>query len=677
MKTIPKKLLRTTLFLALATVFSSCAKKELTFEKYEPWKPEIVEAFKGFPIQEGGRIKPVEASARVRLLRYRARKAALFYVGKEDGKPEAVEISPTEWMLDTLFRPELASKMPIFVVNDSDAIVALGLVAHDKRRDRYSFDELIVARDKLSELGGLYGAKPEAERNGKENQIVDLSRNVSEFGFLRMMFDFGRVGAMMNLNEISPVVSSVETESVTPSQFFRKLPAIKEALIAMKEDEQKVSAGAMERGWAQLNAYERSSAALAILPPESKETKIWLTPGQLITAGFAGFERGNLNEKEWEIGQLERLEALSQMKPNSDEFAKALISLTNDVKNEMEARGEGEHIGLELNLYKQEYFYKSLMFFIYGFLCVAAAWLAPGSKFGQWMGRGAVGLALIAVSMLVAGITLRCIVMQRPPVGNLYETILFVTATSAIVGLIVEGIVRWKIALSVSLVLGMIGMFMAGLFDTSQATDTMDPLVAVLRSNFWLATHVTTVTFGYSAVLLAGAIAHVYIFSRLFNGAEQKFLKIAVRMVYGVVCFALLLSLVGTVLGGIWANDSWGRFWGWDPKENGALMIVLWNLVILHARLGGIIRDLGLAIFAVIGNIIVAFSWWWVNIMQVGLHSYGFISGIKKGVLLFWGIEVAVVLIGIGIFLREKYGNQSKATKARLPKKLKEQKVAG
>jgi ABC-type transport system involved in cytochrome c biogenesis permease subunit len=95
-------------------------------------------------------------------------------------------------------------------------------------------------------------------------------------------------------------------------------------------------------------------------------------------------------------------------------------------------------------------------------------------------------------------------------------------------------------------------------------------------------------------------------------------------MIYGVVCFALLFSFTGTILGGIWADQSWGRFWGWDPKENGAVLIVLWNALILHARWGGLIRHRGLAVLAVLGNVVTAFSWFGTNLLGIGLHSYGF-----------------------------------------------------
>jgi ABC-type transport system involved in cytochrome c biogenesis permease subunit len=149
----------------------------------------------------------------------------------------------------------------------------------------------------------------------------------------------------------------------------------------------------------------------------------------------------------------------------------------------------------------------------------------------------------------------------------------------------------------------------------------------VLDSNIWLATHVVVITAGYSAMFLAGMLAVAYVFLGFFtNKLTRETAQTLNRMVYGVVCFATLFSFVGTVLGGIWADQSWGRFWGWDPKENGALLIVLWCALILHARWGCFIRQRGLMAMAIFGNAITSFSWFGVNMLGVGLHSYGFMD---------------------------------------------------
>jgi cytochrome c biogenesis factor len=122
--------------------------------------------------------------------------------------------------------------------------------------------------------------------------------------------------------------------------------------------------------------------------------------------------------------------------------------------------------------------------------------------------------------------------------------------------------------------------------------------------------------------------------------------KSLARMAFGILCFATLFSFVGTVLGGIWADQSWGRFWGWDPKENGALIIVLWNALILHARLGGLVRERGIMCLAVVGNIVTSWSWFGVNMLGVGLHSYGFMSAAFWWLLGFIASQLVLIALG-------------------------------
>ena len=157
-----------------------------------------------------------------------------------------------------------------------------------------------------------------------------------------------------------------------------------------------------------------------------------------------------------------------------------------------------------------------------------------------------------------------------------------------------------------------------------EGADTMGMMRAVLDTKFWLATHVITITLGYTATFLAGGIGLAWIVGKISGKVNKSLQKEYERAIYGLICYGMFLSFVGTVLGGLWADDSWGRFWGWDTKENGALMIVIWNAVILHARWGGQVRMRGLAALAVFGNIITAFSWFGTNLLGVGLHSYGF-----------------------------------------------------
>jgi len=123
--------------------------------------------------------------------------------------------------------------------------------------------------------------------------------------------------------------------------------------------------------------------------------------------------------------------------------------------------------------------------------------------------------------------------------------------------------------------------------------------------------------------------------------------KVFGQVVYGIVCFATLLSFVGTVLGGIWADQSWGRFWGWDPKENGAVLIVIWNALILHARWAGLVKDRGVAVLAIFGNAITAWSWFGTNQLSIGLHAYGLDSRLADGCLNFWLSQFFILGLGL------------------------------
>jgi ABC-type transport system involved in cytochrome c biogenesis permease subunit len=149
-------------------------------------------------------------------------------------------------------------------------------------------------------------------------------------------------------------------------------------------------------------------------------------------------------------------------------------------------------------------------------------------------------------------------------------------------------------------------------------------------------------------MFVAGLLAIIYILRGVLTTSLNEATAAAIgRMVYGIICFATLFSFIGTVLGGIWADQSWGRFWGWDPKENGALLIVIWCAVILHARWGGFARDRGVMNMAIVGNIITAWSWFGVNMLGVGLHSYGFMDSGFKWLALFVASQLVVIALGL------------------------------
>ncbi len=263
-----------------------------------------------------------------------------------------------------------------------------------------------------------------------------------------------------------------------------------------------------------------------------------------------------------------------------------------------------------------------------------------------WCWRSAFWLLLLTIGFHTFGLGARVWISGHGPVTNLYSSAIFIAWAGALLCIAMELIFRNGVPTAFASIIAVptliIGHFLSG------DGDTMKPLQAVLDTNLWLWTHVICVTLGYAATYVAGMIAIGFVglgfFTDVLEDPDTR--KTFNRMIYGVVCFAMLFSFVGTILGGIWADQSWGRFWGWDPKENGAVLIVLWNALVLHARWCGWAHERGVAVLAIFGNIVTSWSWFGTNMLGVGLHSYGFMD--SAFYVLVYFIVSQLLLIGLG-----------------------------
>jgi ABC-type transport system involved in cytochrome c biogenesis permease subunit len=218
----------------------------------------------------------------------------------------------------------------------------------------------------------------------------------------------------------------------------------------------------------------------------------------------------------------------------------------------------------------------------------------------------------------------------------------FTGLITVILGILLELFKKKNIGVFTGAFSGLVMLLIAGRY--ALEGDTMGMLVAVLDTNFWLATHVVTITVGYAGIVISGAIAHLYIFQIILKPDRKDVLKKIFQSIYATQAFGLVFTFTGTVLGGIWADQAWGRFWGWDPKENGALVIILWSAILFHSRIAKMISEVGFSLGAIIGVIAVALAWFGVNLLGVGLHSYGFTSGIATALFVFIIIESIFVL---------------------------------
>ncbi len=252
-------------------------------------------------------------------------------------------------------------------------------------------------------------------------------------------------------------------------------------------------------------------------------------------------------------------------------------------------------------------------------------------------------MALAFITHTVA-LLMRMYISGRPPVTNLYSSAIFIGWAVVGASFVVERLLKNGVGTILGSSVGMATLMIAHYLAIDEG-DTLGVMQAVLDTTFWLATHVVCITLGYAATFLAGALGVAYCFISNFGSKKSRSdLPQLGKMIYGVLCFAVFFSLVGTVLGGLWADDSWGRFWGWDPKENGAMLIVMWNAVILHARWDKLVRDYGTAILAMFGNIVTAWSWFGVNELSAGLHNYGFTEGRLLALLAFVGLQGLIIL---------------------------------
>lgn len=264
----------------------------------------------------------------------------------------------------------------------------------------------------------------------------------------------------------------------------------------------------------------------------------------------------------------------------------------------------------------------------------------------NWVSKLAGFFTVSAFLVHAYGFGLRCYVAGRPPVTNMYESIVWVMLGVVVFSGILYFMQKQVIPLTVACVVATLGLITA-----DAAPAMMDPgihpLVPVLRSNYWLTIHVLTITLGYAALALTFGLGNVTLFhfAKKSPGYLAKVTTLN-QLTYRAMQFGVVLLAAGTILGGVWADYSWGRFWGWDPKETWALIALLCYLAILHGRYTQWVGQFSYASWTVIGFLSVLMAWYGVNfILGVGLHSYGFSSGGFTGVAAFvtvQGIYVAV-----------------------------------
>ena len=507
---------------------------------------------RNIPLQDEGRIKPLDTFARNHLL--------AFY-GKRSIKE--MNLSATDWILNLILDPQNGKEQKIFNIRNPEVVSSIYLDWSTEHK--YSFNEILPGLSNQAVLINMINQKPDANRSVFEKQLLELNNNAMRF------------------EEIS-------------------------YLKAMK-----------------------------LLPPdEISKTDEWSSPLEFIVNGRSPepHQDAILNAlQQYLAGRLAGQEA--SMQSAMANYKAALLMVPGELFDITVLKKETWMNRVNL-------FYTSVGLYLFAFILLGLSWMIQPLL----LKRASYALLILGFLFHAYGIYLRMHIMGRPPVSTLYESVIFVAFIVILFAIILEYFRRDGLGIFVGTVSGSIFHYIG--FGYSADGDTLSMLVAVLNSNFWLATHVTTITMGYGASLVAGFIGHLYLVQAIRQPKNKSNLKSIFNNLFGITLIALFFTLFGTILGGIWADQSWGRFWGWDPKENGALLIVLWQLMMVHMRLSGLAKPAEFALGMALNNIIVALAWFGVNLLQVGLHSYGFDDGVARNLFIFIVLEL---IIGFGTYL--------------------------
>ncbi|MFM8270554.1 MAG: cytochrome c biogenesis protein [Pseudomonadota bacterium] len=257
------------------------------------------------------------------------------------------------------------------------------------------------------------------------------------------------------------------------------------------------------------------------------------------------------------------------------------------------------------------------------------------------------------------GFGLRCWISGRPPVTNMYESVVWVTWGCVLFSLIIWAAYKNIVIPTASVVFSIAGLVLADNLP-SVLDPGIHPLVPVLRSNFWLTIHVLCITLSYAAFAVSTCLGNLNLGFYIFKPTQSETIQQNIIFMYRAMQIGVILLAAGTILGGVWADYSWGRFWGWDPKEVWALIALLFYIAVLHGRFTGWLKGFGFVAATVLSFLGVVMAWYGVNfVLGVGLHSYGFGSGGLSYVVGYLIAQVALVLVSYRQFGKAgKPGNQ-------------------
>lgn len=639
-----------------------------------------LDRFGTLPIVHKGRVQPLESLARNTARQMGNRETVALPGGKT--------VPAIQWFTELIFDPASDSKYQIIRIDDPELLKALGLSA--RPGFKYSLEEIYAARETLARLAAEIQNRKKEEMTNFDKRVMRLIDKLNELKILRDSMSDPAIAVAPNpfqrliesgklySNDLPLPVRTADPKlpwtSLRAAFDYQWLQNLANQHMCGSIDE--LSQILLEEYWLKPQIIEEMvedpelrkmlQAQSLETDPEVLRRQIEARWDQLPKQVYQAFGREIELRTEQRLG-LKRGEFVTRFKEMVQDVARpyggdALLTeplpeMARDLTGLQQAyvAGDAEQFnaivtrqlgrmkelespsgnwrGVKAELFYNRFspFFLAMFLYLFALVLTIASW----AGFGESFRRAALSVNGLALGVQIVGIILRIVVSGRPPITNLYGSFLVIPAFGVILLMLVERFTRLGLGNLLASVTSFVSLLWAWTISIPDG-DTFAVLVAVLDTQFWLSTHVICISFGYAATMVAGFLGMAWladaVLLKRLSPASQKTLS---DLIYGITCFALLLSFFGTVLGGLWADDSWGRFWGWDPKENGALMIVLWNAAILHARWGGIARQHGVAALAVLGCAVTIWSWEGVNQLGIGMHSYGFSEGRLVGVAVF------------------------------------------
>ncbi|HEX3890612.1 MAG TPA: cytochrome c biogenesis protein CcsA [Verrucomicrobiae bacterium] len=619
--------------------------------------------FGKLPVVFDGRLKPLDSLARNSLLQLREKQTLNLEPWKGWNENPKI-ISADEWLANVMMNPAVADDWPVFRLDNPELITFLKLpeknAAQHQDGKHYSWDQIQASFDALERESQRISER-EASHVTESSQRTPFERAVMK------VYDRAVLYTQLK-NTIQPQNADNWKQELTD---YENLIPSGTAAVRAQQAGQNYDTNVFNAFLGELQRFDFMSKLETplIVPPSDSGTGFQPVPlsGDWKRVGTVLLEAAKGDKISPAV---QDYAAMADAFKSGDvaSFNSALADyrslLVPDFSRAM-AKSRAE-----VFFNQMQPFYNAMVIYVLAGLLAIFSWF----NLSETLRRSAVWLIALAFAIHTTGLIYRIVLQGRPPVTNLYSSAIFIGWGAVILGIILEKFYKNGIGAVVSAGMGFITLIIAQ--NLALDGDTMEMMRAVLDTNFWLATHVVAVTTGYASTFVAGFLALIYVILGVFTktlsrtptmkdavvigvaspvlGAaaaisaakEMNFGQSIARMIYGIVCFATLFSFVGTVLGGIWADQSWGRFWGWDPKENGALIIVLWNALILHLRWGGMIRERGLVVCAIGGNIVTSWSWFGVNMLGIGLHSYGFTDAAFKWLVLFVASQIGFIVLG-------------------------------